>query len=185
MKRFAIIPIFLCFLAAGYLAGCGASEDASKTETAKPDAPFGKTDKDVDVTPATDQPATDKPADRPAKSEEDVPSVEKNVPPEPQQQPVVKEPPAQQQQPVGASTKTGLMMWSVQIGAFKNDAGALQLVNEVKTKFNQPVYKDFDPASGFYKVNIGSFQTREQATQFKAEVQSKGYADSFVVEARR
>ena len=77
------------------------------------------------------------------------------------------------------------MMWSVQIGAFKSEAGALQLVEELKQKFNQPVYKRYDPATGYYKVTLGSFPTREAATQYKAEVQSRGYPDSFIVEVAR
>jgi cell division septation protein DedD len=76
-------------------------------------------------------------------------------------------------------------MWSVQIGAFKAEAGATSLLNEAKAKMNQPVYKDYDPVSGLYKVTIGSFQTREQATQFKEEVIGKGYSGAFSVEVRR
>jgi hypothetical protein len=47
------------------------------------------------------------------------------------------------------------------------------------------LYKDYDPSSGFWKVTVGSSQTREQATQYKSDVQAKGYTDSFVVEVRR
>ena len=76
-------------------------------------------------------------------------------------------------------------MWSVQLGAFKNDAGALQLVDEIKQKFNQPVYKNYDPVSGYYKVTLGSFQSREDATRFRLDVQSRGYPDAFIVEVPR
>ena len=87
----------------------------------------------------------------------------------------------EQQQQTGA----GAMMWSVQIGAFKAESGAFQLVSEAKNKFKQPVYKQYDPVSGFYKVTVGSFQTHDQAAQFKSEVQAKGYQDAFLVEVRR
>lgn len=76
-------------------------------------------------------------------------------------------------------------MWSVQLGAFKSEAGALQLIGEVKQKFNQPVYKRYDAVTGFYKVTLGSYQTRDDASRFKLDVQSRGYPDAFVVEVAR
>jgi cell division septation protein DedD len=164
------------FIAIALLAaGCSASEEAAKTDdTTSPE--FQKTDKQEVVLPTTETP--------PGSKLEDIQSTEKNVPvvePKPE---AAKDPQPEQQKSVEGQKK-GLLMWSVQLGAFKAESGAMQLVTEAKGKFNQPVYKDFDPVSQLYKVTVGSFQTREQASQFKEEVIGKGYAGAFSVEVRR
>jgi cell division septation protein DedD len=84
-----------------------------------------------------------------------------------------------------AQKNAGLMMWSVQIGAFKEENGAIRLVQEAKSALNQPIYKDYDPVSGFYKVTVGSFTSQEQASRFKQDVRAAGYPDAFTVEVRR
>lgn len=170
----------ILFLAASLIVttaftGCSSSEESTDDLGAPPQGEFQRIDADDEITPIiTDTDAT---------ADDELPTTEKNVPtraPEPQPAATQETPPAQQTQPA-----RGMMMWSVQIGAFKVESGAIALVNEAKAKFNQPVYKDFDPVTNFYKVNVGSFSTREQAAQFKLEVQSKGYPDAFSVEARR
>ena len=165
------------FLAIAFLAaGCSSSEEAAKTDdTSSPE--FQKTDKQEVVLPTTETP--------PGSKLEDIQSTEKNVPvvdPNPE---VQKDAQPEQIQKSAEGQKKGLLMWSVQLGAFKAESGAMQLVAEAKGKFNQPVYKDFDPVSQLYKVTVGSFQTREQASQFKEEVIGKGYAGAFSVEVRR
>ncbi len=80
---------------------------------------------------------------------------------------------------------TGLMMWSVQIGAFKDEQGAVKLVQEARQKLSQPLYKDYDPVTGFFKVTVGSFTTQEQASRYKQEIRTSGYPDAFTVEVRR
>jgi cell division septation protein DedD len=169
-----VITAFLCF-------GCSSSEEASQKDAATQPQEFKQVNDKEDVVPKTATPDSDK---------QEIPNVEKNVQAEQQKQAETSKPAPQAQpnatgreQPVQPSS--GAMMWSVQIGAFKAEAGALQLVSDAKNKFKQPVYKQYDPVSGFYKVNVGSFQAREQAAQFKAEVQTKGYQDAFLVEVRR
>jgi cell division septation protein DedD len=161
--------------------GCSSSEETEK----QPPKEFKQVEPQKEAVPKTDTPEMEK---------QEIPPSEKNIPadqqkkpdPVPQQQKEMDQPEdsqtQRQQQP---QTGAGAMMWSVQIGAFKAESGAFQLVNEAKNKFKQPVYKQYDPVSGFYKVTVGSFQVKDQATQFKTEVQAKGYQDSFIVEVRR
>jgi hypothetical protein len=59
------------------------------------------------------------------------------------------------------------------------------LIEDLKKKFNQPLYKRYDPVTGYYKVTLGSFPTREQAAEYKLEVQSRGFPDAFTVEVAR
>lgn len=160
-KLLVILPLIILF-------GCSSSEETAKQENSETQekGEFKKVDADDGGV-------------MPEGEIQDTQQTEKNAP-------VVKEPiPPPTEEPTQPMTKTGIIMWSVQLGAFKNESGAVQLVNEIKGKFNQPVYKDYDPVSGFYKVTLGSFQTREQASSFKAEVLSKGYPDAFTVEVRR
>ena len=175
MKRGMFFILAAVVITALAMQACSSSEETESTTDQQNPEEYKTVDTRPDVIPTTDQPA---------KETEEIPNTERNTPPKEGQageQMQEKETPPQ----TGQQQKTGLMMWSVQIGAFKAESGALQLVNEAKKKFNQPVYKDYDPVSGFYKVNIGSFSKREEAGQFKTEVQSKGYPDAFTVEARR
>lgn len=111
------------------------------------------------------------------------PGVNKAAPPVSQQETVPAA--AAPEAAPSAAPNAGSMMWSVQLGAFKSEAGAFQLIEELKQKFNQPVYKRYDPVTGYYKVTLGSYQTREKAGEFKLDVQSRGYPDAFTVEVAR
>jgi cell division septation protein DedD len=152
------------------------------------DGSFRQVDKEEPIIPETDEPVTLE-----AVEDEDVPPIEKPVPVRPAvtDEPVSTPPARQEAQetpppPAPATApRAGSMMWSVQLGAFKSEAGAFQLVEELKQKFNQPVYKRYDPATGYYKVTLGSFPTREAASEYKLEVHSRGYPDSFIVEVAR
>ncbi len=155
------------------LAGCSSSEDAAKTEPTPP--PAGEMTR-TDTAPAT-VPDTPTPPDV-VKTETppaDRPSTPPATPPQADQPPVTTTP-----------QKTGMMMWSVQIGAFKAESGADKTVSEAKTKFNAfAVYKDYDSVTGFYKVTVGSFQLRDDAAKLKEKVRAQGYPEAFVVEVRR
>lgn len=181
-----------------FLASCSSSEEISDTAatTEGEEAVFERVDKEESIIPETDVPSDAKPAQpQPAKAERSVPVQPQSDLPAAQEVPAV---PARQEtqvppaQPPASETKqpadagaTGTMMWSVQLGAFKSEAGALQLIEEVKKKFNQPVYKRYDAVTGYYKVTLGSYQLREDASRFKLDVQSRGYPDAFVVEVAR
>ncbi|MBN1446443.1 MAG: SPOR domain-containing protein, partial [Bacteroidetes bacterium] len=142
---------------------------------------FERVDQEESIIPETDEPVDIEVV------EDDIEHVsEQSVPvrlPEEQKEEI--ETPAESAPTPAVSPRAGTMMWSVQLGAFKNESGAFELVEELKKKFNHPVYKRYDPATGYYKVTMGSFQDRDQAANFKMEVQSRGYPDAFTVEVAR
>ncbi len=178
MRLRAFIVLAVAGLSLAAFTGCSSSEESTDDFATPPQGEFQRIDADDEITPIVVEPAASEEAD------DELPTTEKNVPTRPPDaQP--ESAPQQETAPQQTQPARGVLMWSVQIGAFKVESGAIALVNEAKTKFNQPVYKDFDPVTNFYKVNIGSFSTRDQASQFKVEVQSKGYPDAFTVEARR
>lgn len=174
MKR--ITPLLLASLLTVFVfAGCSSSEESTNTKDPARQGEFQRIDADEEIAPIIETPA----------EKEELPGTEKGAPASDNTAPQADT----QQQPAEVAQEApparGAMMWSVQIGAFKVESGAIALINEAKTKFNQPVYKDFDPVTNFYKVTVGSFQQRDKAAQFKLEVQSKGYPDAFTVEVRR
>ncbi len=175
------------------MTACSSSDEISNADQKSADesGTFQRVDQEEAIIPETDEPVKLEVVE-----DEDVPAVEKPVPVrsaevetvgEPASTPPSRQetlpdtaPPAQVSPP-----RTGTMMWSVQLGAYKSEAGAFQIIDELKQKFNQPVYKRYDPVTGYYKVTMGSFQTREQAAEFKLDVQSRGYPDAFTVEVAR
>lgn len=172
------------------LTACSSSDELSGTETAQKDedTSFQRVDREEPIIPETEEPVEIEVVE-----DEDVPAVEKPVPvrtPETEEWEVERDvpesttPPKTTTEP-SVAPRAGTMMWSVQLGAFKHESGAFGLIEEVKKKFNHPVYKRYDPASGYYKVTLGSFQDREHAAKLKTEVQSLGYPDAFLVEVAR
>jgi cell division septation protein DedD len=181
-----VTRIAAALLAFGCMA-CSSSEDTASSKPPETPREFSRTDSAVTVADRSER----------AVQKDDVPSVERYAPAEDSARETER---AEQEHPqqgnaqdasrapvqdASRSTREGLMMWSVQIGAFKLESGALQLFDRVKGTFSQPVYKDYDPATGFYKVTVGSFPSKDAANTFKGEVQSKGYPDAFTVEVRR
>lgn len=184
------LPMLLFVL---LMSACSSSDEVSKTDqqSAEENGAFHRVDKEEAIIPETEEPVNLEVVE-----DEDMPAMENPVPvksigtdvapstgttpPARQEKTPESTQPAQAEQP-----RTGTMMWSVQLGAYKSEAGAFQIIDELKQKFNQPVYKRYDPVTGYYKVTMGSFQTREQAAEFKLEVQSRGYPDAFTVEVAR
>jgi cell division septation protein DedD len=157
-----------------WIAGCSGSEETAGGGERAPEG-FRTVDKEEVVIPASETPpdvATEAP---PKEAEAAVPQRHPSSAPE------NADAPQRTKDPV----RSGVMMWSVQIGAFRAEAGADQLFSEVRNKFSHPVYKDFDAVSGLYKVTVGSFPTREQAARFKEEVLDRGYTGAFAVEVMR
>lgn len=190
----AFMKVVCLLLTTAALSACSSSDELSGADQQQPaqnqSGAFQAIDKEEPIIPETDEPITLEPV-----ADEDVPVTEKPVPvkaAEPVKQPPVTPPSRQEsmQQTAPAATpaaspQSGSMMWSVQLGAFKSEAGAFQLIEDLKKKFNQPLYKRYDPVTGYYKVTLGSFPTREQAGEYKLEVQSRGFPDAFTVEVAR
>ncbi len=194
MKRFYLLVIL--FSAGLLITACSSSEELSQ-DSDEQSTEFQKVDAAEPIMPATDAPDR-QPNTEMKSAERDVPvSVQEDPPPPvnaevtaPAQTPPPAQvpPPAQTPPPTQATPAvqpTGTSMWSVQLGAYKNESGAFELVDEIKPKFNQPVYKTYDAVSGFYKVTLGSFKNRDDAAAFKQEIQARGYPDAFTVEVTR
>lgn len=183
------LNILLLFAAFLFIGACSSSDELdSSNESKKDDNSFQRVDKEESIIPETDEPVDIEVVEDEISSEaEEVPmrettpvtAVKKEAPA------VQEEVPESTQVTPSVAPRSGAMMWSVQLGAFKNESGAFDLVKDLKNKFNQPVYKRYDAATGYYKVTLGSFQSREQAAEFKADVQSRGYPDAFTVEVAR
>lgn len=190
-----ILSVMVVVLSIFTLAACSSSEELNGAGTAgQDDGSFQKVDREESIIPETDEPVEIEVVEDEAEPEAEAIPVRtqgESTPPARQETPAVQETPtASETAPPPAPTpavapRSGAMMWSVQLGAFKNESGAFELVDELKKKFNQPVYKRYDAATGYYKVTLGSFQEREQAAAFKAEIQSSGYPDAFTVEVAR
>jgi len=189
MQHRQFMSIMLLLAAFLFIGACSSSDElGSSDETKKEDNSFQRVDKEESIIPETDEPI-----DIEVVEDEEAPDVEE-VPVRvtaPETSGLKETPAVQEEAPVTpqaappVAPRSGAMMWSVQLGAFKNESGAFDLVKDLKNKFNQPVYKRYDAATGYYKVTLGSFQSREQAAEFKADVQSRGYPDAFTVEVAR
>lgn len=185
LEFLAVACLAWCILLA---AGCSGSDEAKKDQKKTAPGEFGSV-----ATDSTPAPKTAVPADATQK-EKELPQSDTEIPPAHRDPAQAKNPPSENppsQNPPGVTpaggtkTGTGLAMWSVQIGAFKSESGATQCANDARGKFNQPIYKDYDPVTGFYKVTVGSFSAYDQAGKYKLEVQGKGYPDAFPVEVKR
>ena len=190
MSHNRFFPLLLLLAFALTFGACSSSDELNTDGTqAQGEEEFQRVDREESIIPETDEPVDiEVVEDEPAPVEEAVPVRTEPAVPSRQETPAEEEPaetPAESVSAPSVAPRSGAMMWSVQLGAFKNESGAFQLVQEVKKKFNQPVYKRYDAATGYYKVTLGSFQTREEATNFKADVQSHGYPDAFTVEGAR
>ncbi len=183
---------FLVILLSAFMLGaCSSSEELDASgDAGQDDGRFQKVDREESIIPETDEPVEIEVVEDeaeaateavPVRTAQDTPTPPKTETPAVQE---TAPPPAPAPTPA-VSPRSGAMMWSVQLGAFKNESGAFELVSELKKKFNQPVYKRYDAATGYYKVTLGSFQEREQAAEFKLDVQSRGYPDAFTVEVAR
>ncbi len=76
----------------------------------------------------------------------------------------------------------------VQIGAFRNPRNASALQQQARARFHQPVLNDYHTTYSLYQIRIGFFATREEAEQFRREMQQQfpgDYKDSWVVQLKR
>jgi cell division septation protein DedD len=178
------------------VAGCSASEE-SEMYGEEPNEEFTTVDESKEPMLPEEQydeepTVPEKPARRVEVRKEKLPEAVKEEPviiAKPKEEPPVATPTSElpritPQKPVQPAA-SGIMMWSVQIGAFKEEQGAVKLLKEAKTQVKQPVYKDYDPVTGFYKVTVGSFSNQEQASSYKQEIRTNGFPDAFTVEVRR
>jgi len=81
-------------------------------------------------------------------------------------------------------TLSGDMLYSVQIGAFKEAANAASAEERARERFPHPILRYQDHTAGLYHVRVGRFSTRGAAEELKAEMQAtypRDYRDCWIV----
>ena len=82
----------------------------------------------------------------------------------------------------------GSIRFMVQIGAFKDPRKASSLQQEARSRFHLPVLNDYHTKYSLYQIRIGFFATRDEAEQFKRQMQGQfpgDYSDAWVVQLKR
>lgn len=74
--------------------------------------------------------------------------------------------------------------FSIQIGAFEKEENALQFAYNTKNLLKEDIYNIYDKAKGMYRVMIGSFRTKEAATEFRDQFVKKfpDYNSAWVID---
>jgi cell division septation protein DedD len=67
-------------------------------------------------------------------------------------------------------THTG---FTVQVGAFKDEANALRVKDNLTRRYHKRVTEQFDGATKLYRVTVGEFATEKDASRFAAVVRKK------------
>jgi cell division protein FtsN len=78
--------------------------------------------------------------------------------------------------------------YSVQIGAFKDPRNASRLQTATRERYHLPVVNSYQPTFALYQIRIGSFESKEEASAFRDQIQKEYptvYGDSWVVQLER
>ncbi len=169
-SKLTILLMFVFGLAVLGFTGCSGSEESTEETQAVGFEEFQTVNADTGIV----VPATELPED--VSDDGETPEEERET------APVQRE---EQAKPAAEPISSENLMWSVQIGAFRNEEGAFSTVNKARAVLNKPVYKNFDQATGLFKVTVGSFATREQALEFRSFCVQNGYPDAFIVQVKR
>lgn len=82
----------------------------------------------------------------------------------------------------------GAMLFSIQIGAFKEPANASAAQALARSRYTLPVLNEFQERPGLYRIRIGTFATREEATAHLVRMRTAfpaDYRDSFILQLER
>lgn len=83
---------------------------------------------------------------------------------------------------------TGEVFFSVQIGAFKEPANASVAQALARERYTFPVLNEFQERQGLYRIRIGNFATRDEATAHLVRMRTTfpaDYRDSFILQLER
>jgi cell division protein FtsN len=83
---------------------------------------------------------------------------------------------------------TQTLRYMVQIGAFKDPQLATAVQAAARQRYQLPVLNDYNPLVGLYQIRIGSFSSREEAIEFKNQMQREfpiDYRDSWIVQLKQ
>ena len=70
-------------------------------------------------------------------------------------------------------------LFTIQLGAFIDEANAVSLLNSAKQFFGDDVY--YNLMNDLYKVRVGLFTSETEASVVLEKIKKKGFGDSFIV----
>jgi cell division septation protein DedD len=82
----------------------------------------------------------------------------------------------------------GEVLFSIQIGAYKEPANASAAQSHARERYTLPVLNEFQERPGLYRIRIGNFATREEAAAQLARMRTAfpaDYRDSFILQLQR
>ncbi|MBN8725655.1 MAG: SpoIID/LytB domain-containing protein [Acidobacteria bacterium] len=71
-------------------------------------------------------------------------------------------------------------LYRVQVASLKTNQEAEKLVTNLRERFNEPVFVNFDREANKYEVGLGAFSSSEQAKTFMVQVMNAGYKKTWV-----
>jgi len=89
--------------------------------------------------------------------------------------------------PPGTSAESDLPKgkFTVQLGAYQSEDAGRQIASRAQTRFSRRVYTVYDAADHLYKVMLGTFDTKDQAREFRDTIVRQypdDYRDAWVSE---
>jgi len=82
----------------------------------------------------------------------------------------------------------GSAVFTIQVGAFGNEANARRWEEQTKEVLKMPTYIEHDLRGNMYRVTIGTFISREQAAEIARDIRERFptmYRDAWVIESLR
>jgi len=80
-------------------------------------------------------------------------------------------------------TLTKNVFYTVQLGAFQKISNVEKFEKVIKAKFpNLPLKTEQDTNTGYYKVTVGKFETKDEAYRLRDYCVQQGYKDAWVTE---
>lgn len=82
----------------------------------------------------------------------------------------------------------GEILFSIQIGAYKEPANASAAQSHARERYTLPVLNEFQERQGLYRIRIGNFATREEAAAHLVRMRTAfptDYRDSFILQLQR
>jgi cell division protein FtsN len=90
--------------------------------------------------------------------------------------------------PRNAEAERDTIRFTVQIGAFKDPHNASRVQQDARARFHLPVVNDYHTRYSLYQIRIGFFTTKEEADDFRKNLQREypgDYGDAWVVTLKR
>jgi len=80
------------------------------------------------------------------------------------------------------TTEKKEVFYAVQLGAFERISNVERFEKLIKSKFPLDVKTEYDESSGYYKVSVGKYASKEEAYNLRDFCVQNGYKDAWVIE---